>query len=114
MCVYYCRTYSKLSKAVREEEDDDGGRVLWDMTSRGLFGRWTVERGDSRCGPKGGNRTAGTGRVVRGLPVTVPPGSRYPLVKHVRRHRRQCRHATHGNTVQGRGGARTRACESGP
>ena len=36
MYVYYCRTYVK---AVRGEGGEEGGRVLWDATSRGLCGR---------------------------------------------------------------------------
>ena len=34
--VYYCRTYTK---AVRGGGSEEGGRVLWDATSRGLCGR---------------------------------------------------------------------------
>ena len=55
--VYYCRTYMK---AVRGGGSEEGGRVLWDATSRGLCGRvgpprtnvrvaWAnCERGQSR------------------------------------------------------------------
>jgi hypothetical protein len=55
--VYYCRTYVK---AVRGGGSEEGGRVLWDATSRGLCGRVGPPRTNVRAAwancERGGSR----------------------------------------------------------
>ena len=70
--VYYCRTY--VLKAVRGGGSEEGGRVLWDATSRrgSLCGRLGL--GPPRTKPEPGSYDAATVDVeIAKLPLSPQP-----------------------------------------
>ncbi len=78
--AYYCRTYMK---AVRGGGSEEGGRVLWDATSRGLCGRVGPPRTNVRAAKskEDGEEERGARGIVRESCPKPKPNPREPNPK---------------------------------